>query len=78
MFLAAYLSFNIDKLESYTDAVNEVVRVGKHIESDRFQIVKDTVDSFDFDRIVYLGDADLNGFAQESALKMLELTLVKQ
>ena len=74
MFLAAYLSFNIDKLDSYTDAVKEVVRVGKHIESDRFQIVKDTVDSFDFDRIVYLGDADLNGFAQESALKMLELT----
>ena len=32
------------------------------------------MDEYDFNRIVYLGSNCLKGFAQESALKMLELT----
>lgn len=36
--------------------------------------LREIVDTFDFSRIIYLGSNVLKGFAQESALKVLELT----
>ena len=36
--------------------------------------LREIVDTFDFNRIIYLGSNVLKGFAQESALKVLELT----
>ena len=40
----------------------------------QYSVAKEIVDSYDFKRIVYLGSNALKGIAQESALKMLELT----
>lgn len=45
--------------------------------NERFDYFKKVVDEYDFDRIVYLGSNTLKGIAQESALKMLELTAGK-
>ncbi|QIK69252.1 SIS domain-containing protein [Erysipelothrix sp. HDW6C] len=74
MFLAAYLAFNIDTLDTHADAIAELIRVGSEFNTSDYKVIEKLVNDFKFERIVYLGDADLNGFAQESALKMLELT----
>lgn len=49
---------------------------GRLIHED-WTVLKDVVDIFNFDRIVYLGTGALRGIAQESALKMLELNAGK-
>lgn len=74
MFLAAFLAFNTDHLEALYPSIQDIIRVGQAFNEEGYKVAMDLVENFKFDRIVYLGDADHNGFAQESALKMLELT----
>lgn len=72
MSLATLLIFDAS-LESKVEALAEV---GRNIlsQEDKFEAI---VKNYNFGRIVYLGANTLKGIAQESALKMLELTAGK-
>ena len=77
MYLATYLALNLDRLEEITAAVEKICEAGQKFLDNNYEAVANIVNSFDFDRIVYLGNIALKGVAQESALKMLELTAGK-
>ncbi len=74
MYMATYLAFNLDKLDELTAEIEEVAKAAEHFLDTQYGQVQEIVDTFDFNRIVYLGNIALKGVAQESALKMLELT----
>ncbi|MEG0176815.1 SIS domain-containing protein [Anaerorhabdus sp.] len=74
MYLATLLSFSLDNLDAVAKEVESIIKTtSKMVETD-FTACVDVVNSYDFKRIVYLGSNALKGIAQESALKMLELT----
>ena len=77
MYLATYLALNLDRLEEITAAVEKICAAGENFLNNQYEAVAKIVAEFDFDRIVYLGNIALKGVAQESALKMLELTAGK-
>ena len=77
MYLATYLALNLDRLEEITAAVEKICAAGETFLDKQYGEVAKIVAEFDFDRIVYLGNIALKGVAQESALKMLELTAGK-
>ena len=77
MYLATYLALNLDRLEEITAAVEKICVSGENFLNNQYDEVAKIVADFDFDRIVYLGNIALKGVAQESALKMLELTAGK-
>ena len=77
MYLATYLALNLDRLEEITAAVEKICVAGENFLNNQYEAVAQIVNEFDFDRIVYLGNIALKGVAQESALKMLELTAGK-
>jgi len=74
MYLATLLCFNLDCLDEVIEKINTVAKVGQNFLDNKFGIAQEIVDAYDFNRIVYLGSNALKGVAQESALKMLELT----
>ena len=77
MYLATYLALNLDRLDEITAAVEKICASGENFLNNQFDEVAKIVNDFDFNRIVYLGNTALKGVAQESALKMLELTAGK-
>jgi tagatose-6-phosphate ketose/aldose isomerase len=77
MYLATYLAFNLDKLEEITAIIDQIIAAGQDFLDNKYGAVQAIVDDFNFERIVYLGAVGLKGVAQESALKMLELTAGK-
>ena len=77
MYLATYLALNLDRLDEITAAVEKICAAGENFLNNQYEAVAKIVAEFDFDRIVYLGNIALKGVAQESALKMLELTAGK-
>ena len=77
MYLATYLALNLDRLEEITAAVEKICAAGQNFLDNQYEEVAKIVAEFDFNRIVYLGNIALKGVAQESALKMLELTAGK-
>ena len=77
MYLATYLALNLDRLEEITAAVEKICVAGENFLDNQYDLVAKIVNEFNFDRIVYLGNIALKGVAQESALKMLELTAGK-
>ncbi len=77
MYLATYLAFNLDNLDAITAQIDKVCAAGENFLNNQFGIAQTIVDEFDFDRIVYLGNLALKGVAQESALKILELSAGK-
>ena len=74
MYLATLLTFNLDNLDQTIEDINAVIAAGENFLDNKYGLVKNIVDNYDFKRIVYLGSNALKGVAQESALKMLELT----
>ena len=74
MYLAALLCFHLEDLDKVKTYVEEVIRSGQKFLTEGYQFVQDIVQNYNFERIVYLGSNSLKGVAQESALKMLELT----
>ncbi len=74
MYLATVLSFNLDNLKEMENRVAAIVTGVKELVEDQYTFAEMLVSGFDFKRIVYLGSNTLKGVAQESALKMLELT----
>ena len=74
MDLACVLCFHLDELNLLREQMSHVISSGQNFIDGGFEVVDTLVEDFDFRRIVYLGANDLKGTAQESALKMLELT----
>ncbi len=74
MYLATVLSFNLDRLDEMEKIVKEVASKTENFLNDRYTEVTKIVDDFDFKRIVYLGSNTNKGVAQESGLKLCELT----
>lgn len=77
MMLATYLCFNLDNLAEVRESFNDMIARGENFLNNEWSFLKDIAESYNFDRIVYLGANALKGIAQESALKMLELTAGK-
>lgn len=71
MLLATLLCFNLNLSDK------KIYSLSKSVEHSLIQhslTIQKMVNDFDFDRIVYLGSQCMKGYAQESALKILELT----
>lgn len=77
MYLAAYLCFNLDKLEEKSELINDIATATQNFLDNGFEVVNKIVTEYNFERIVYLGSNVLKGISQESSLKMLELTAGK-
>ncbi|MGX8850770.1 SIS domain-containing protein [Amedibacillus sp. YH-ame10] len=74
MMLATLLCFSLDELDSVKAEMNDVINASEKALANEWSTLKNIVDTYDFNRIVYLGANCLKGIAQESQLKMLELT----
>ncbi len=77
MYLACLLCFNLDRLDEMKKELEPVIASAEKMVSDDYTNLFNLVHDYDFKRIVYLGANTLKGTAQESALKMLELTAGK-
>lgn len=74
MYLAALLCLQIDKIDDIAlDFADIVNRVTDFLDN-KYQLLIDKIKEFNFNRIIYLGSNVLKGIAQESALKMCELS----
>lgn len=74
MMLAAMLCFNLDHLLETEAQLEDVILKGQWFLDHGYKSCEDLVNSYDFNRIVYLGANVLKGIAQESQLKICELT----
>lgn len=74
MMLAAMLCFNLDHLVETEARLEDVILRGQHFLDHGYVACEDLVKNYDFNRIVYLGANVLKGIAQESQLKICELT----
>lgn len=75
MYLATLLSFSLNNLDETVKNVEMIIASASKLANDNYGFFKNLVDDFKgFNRIVYLGTNTLKGIAQESSLKMLELT----
>lgn len=74
MMLAAMLCFRLDHLLETEAQLEDVILRGEHFLNHGYKACEDLVKSYDFNRIVYLGANVLKGIAQESQLKICELT----
>ncbi|MGX8832793.1 SIS domain-containing protein [Amedibacillus sp. YH-ame6] len=77
MMLATLLCFSLDELDSVKAEMNDVINASEKALANEWSTLKNIIDTYDFNRIVYLGANCLKGIAQESQLKMLELTAGK-
>ncbi|HJO94921.1 MAG TPA: SIS domain-containing protein [Victivallales bacterium] len=73
MMFGGILVFNINNLIKYKDQVEEVIHKINHNYDERISVIKE-ITKLDTERIVVLGSSALKGLAQESALKILELS----
>ena len=74
MMLATILAFDIKNLVKNEEIINHMSELTNEVINNNYKIIDDLVANFKFDRIVYLGSGTLKGMAQESALKILELS----
>lgn len=77
MYLATYLAFNLESLEEKAENMETIIEQAQAFLDEQFEGVKNVVDSYNFERIVYLGSNVNKGVSQETALKMCELTAGK-
>lgn len=77
MYVAALVMFNLSKIDQYKSMIKEMGQYVTELLAKNWMFIKDVVNAYDFNRIVYLGSGVLKGIAQESALKMLELNAGK-
>lgn len=77
MLLATLLCFSLDELDTVKAELEDVITAAESTNANSWNVFADAVADYDFNRIVYLGANCLKGIAQESQLKMLELTAGK-
>lgn len=77
MMLATLLCFSLDRLEEVKTELEDILASAENFLEQTWGICEEIAYAYDFNRIVYLGANALKGVAQESALKMLELTAGK-
>lgn len=77
MMLATLLAFSLDNFDETVKQVEMIIRSSEQFLNNSYETIQQVVADYDFSRIVYLGSNTLKGTAQESALKMLELTAGK-
>lgn len=77
MYLAALSVFNLDVLGEIEERLEGAAHNASALIEQDFSLATGIVEQFDFRRLVFLGSAALKGIAQESALKMLELSAGK-
>ena len=74
MLCATVLCFNLNELEKYETIISELAQSVETTLTKNSEIVYNMIHDFDFEKIIYLGSECMKGYAQESALKVLELT----
>lgn len=74
MCLATILVFKLDTLDEAQEDVEKLVKAVVHVLEHETTGLFDFIQNYKFERIIYLGSNLLKGIAQESALKVLELT----
>lgn len=77
MMLATLLCFSLNNFEETKKNVEMIIASAENFLNNNYATIADVATAYDFGRIVYLGSNALKGVAQESALKMLELTAGK-
>ena len=77
MMLATLLCFRLDSLDEAKKELEDVITAAEKALAEHTAFFAEVVKDYDFNRIVYLGANALKGIAQESQLKMLELTAGK-
>lgn len=78
MYLATILCFEINRLDEMEKAIKELARNTQAMfDGEQAKTLENLANSFDFQRIIYLGSNSLKGVSQESALKLCELTAGK-
>lgn len=73
MFLTDLMLPNLDKIEKMQDTFNKLKIAAKKVLTNDSKSLYKIAAEF-YDRLIYLGNGSLNGLAQESALKTLELS----
>ncbi|PAT01435.1 hypothetical protein CI105_06895 [Candidatus Izimaplasma bacterium ZiA1] len=74
MMLATILAFDIKNLAKHEKTIDHMSELTNEVIEYNYQLIDKLVLNFKFNRIVYLGSGTLKGMAQESALKILELS----
>ncbi|MEG0520246.1 MAG: SIS domain-containing protein [Erysipelotrichaceae bacterium] len=74
MMLATLLSFSLDQMDETVKVAEMIIKSAQTFLDEKFNVIGDIAYAYNFNRIVYLGSNALKGIAQESSLKMLELT----
>lgn len=74
MLLATVLCFNLNHLDKYEDMIKQLAYAVESDFSKNAEYISHMIDEYKFERIIYLGSHCMKGYAQESALKVLELT----
>ena len=77
MMLATLLCFCLDNLDAVKAELEDVITTAEKSLANDYGFFANIVKDYNFNRIVYLGANALKGIAQESQLKMLELTAGK-
>ncbi len=77
MMLATLLAFSLDNLDEVKADLEDVITAAEKTLANDWTLFEKIANDFDFKRIVYLGANCLKGIAQESQLKILELTAGK-
>lgn len=77
MYLACLLCFELDRIDEVAEEMECIIKRAENFLENDYTYISNIADSYNFNRIVYLGANALKGIAQESALKMLELTAGK-
>lgn len=77
MMLATLLAFSLDSLDEVKADLEDVITAAEKTLANDWTLFEKIANDFDFKRIVYLGANCLKGIAQESQLKILELTAGK-
>lgn len=77
MYLATLLAFNLDNIDGMIENMECIIDAGQNFLDNQYGEVVKLIAEYDFQRIVYLGNNGHKGVAQESALKMLELSAGK-
>lgn len=77
MMLATMLCFSLDEIEKVEKEFEDIIHTTSKFLDHKWDLCESITKEYNFERIVYLGANALKGMAQESALKMLELTAGK-